>query len=66
MIPCYALTLLQCTKTDDEPNNLDHLYGTAEPPGQLGTLRAFVAHALHRPITWALANPLVDVVADHR
>jgi cyclopropane fatty-acyl-phospholipid synthase-like methyltransferase len=56
-----SLRSLSCWK-----NNLDHLYGTAEPPGQLGTLRAFVAHALHRPITWALANPLVDVVADHR
>jgi hypothetical protein len=22
MIPCYALTLLQCTKTDDEPNGM--------------------------------------------
>jgi hypothetical protein len=30
MIPCYALTLLQCTKTDDEPTSFTSVGNSAD------------------------------------
>lgn len=54
-----SLRSLVCWK-----RNLDRFYGTTQPPGQLARLRSIVTHALRNPIEWALANPLIDVVAD--
>lgn len=44
--------------------NLDRVYGEAEPPGQLGVLRSLVQQALASPIQWCQSFPLIDIVAD--
>ncbi|AFY57881.1 methyltransferase, cyclopropane fatty acid synthase [Rivularia sp. PCC 7116] len=44
--------------------NLDRVYGDAQPPGQLGTLRSLVDIALQSPLRWCQLFPLIDIVAE--
>lgn len=44
--------------------NLDRIYGTQTPPGQLAILQSLVKSALQSPLKWCQSFPLIDIVAN--